>query len=253
MTDDLTARIQGLGWSRIEKAIAEDGYSTTGPLIEPTLARSLIDLWPEDERFRSRIEMRRHGYGEGTYGYFANPLPDAIASLRETFYPPLSRIANGMMASLGRDVSYPDDLDAFRTRCHEAGQTKPTPLLLRYGPGGYNRLHRDLYGELAFPLQLTILLNDPDEFEGGEFMLVENRMRMQARGEVVRLRQGEAIIFPTMDRPTQGAKGLVRAEMRHGVSRGEKRRALRPRHYLSRRCLNASIRRTTGFDTAGIT
>jgi uncharacterized protein len=159
-------------------------------------------------------------WGEGDYAYFDRPLPPPVDVLRRGLYPPLAAIASDMAARLGRGGAYPTDLDTWLAACHAGGQAKPTPLLLRYAAGGWNALHRDLYGPLHFPLQATVLLSDPDrDFDGGEFLLVENRPRRQARGEAVRLAQGEAVLFPTWERPVRGARGWIRAEMRHGVSR----------------------------------
>jgi hypothetical protein len=163
--------------------------------------------------------MAKHGFGAGEYKYFGYPLPDLVQTLRREVYPRLVPLANRWVAATGGDHRYPDDLDAFTSRCYAAGQTRPTPLLLRYGPGDHNRLHRDLYGDLAFPVQMTVLLSNPASFEGGEFMLVENRPRMQARGEVVALGQGEAVLFAVDQRPVRGTRGTYRVAMRHGVSR----------------------------------
>ncbi len=173
-----------------------------------------------DPLFRSRIVMARHGFGRGEYKYFAYPLPDDVAALRVAFYPPLAAIANRWNGQMGVASRYPDDHAAFLARCHEAGQTEPTPLLLRYGAGDYNCLHQDLYGEHVFPLQVAFLLSRPGhDFTGGEFVLTEQRPRMQSRAEVVPLIQGEGVIFPVHHRPVQGTRGIYRVTMRHGVSR----------------------------------
>jgi hypothetical protein len=170
--------------------------------------------------FRSRVVMARHGFGRGEYKYFAYPLPATIAALRTALYPPLAAVANRWNAAMGIDVRYPASHAEYLTRCHHAGQAKPTPLLLQYEAGDYNCLHQDLYGEHVFPLQATILLSRPGvDFTGGEFMLTEQRPRMQSRGEVVTLTQGEAVIFPVHHRPVQGTRGRYRVNMRHGVSR----------------------------------
>lgn len=208
-----------LDWERITTELATDGFALTGPLLSATECRSLLDGYEEDDRFRSRVIMARHGFGLGEYKYFQYPLPDIVADLRRGLYRHLAPLANRWAEAMRQEHRYPADLDSFTRRCHEAGQDKPTPLLLRYGPGDYNRLHRDLYGELAFPIQMTLLLSDPAEFTGGEFMLVENRPRMQARGEVVGLGQGEAVLFALNERPMQGTRGTYRVSMRHGVSR----------------------------------
>jgi hypothetical protein len=164
--------------------------------------------------------MGRHGYGEGEYKYFAYPLPEPVASLRGALYPPLAEIANRWAAQTGAEARFPSEHAAFVDRCHAAGQTKPTPLLLAYGAGDYNRLHQDLYGEHVFPLQATVLLSAPHEdFEGGELVLTEQRARMQSRAEVVPLGQGDAVVFPVRERPIRTARGFARAAMRHGVSR----------------------------------
>ena len=216
----LAQRVAGLDWPRIEADLDAQGYATTGPLLTAEECRALAGLYPEDGPFRSRIVMARHGFGRGEYKYFAYPLPAEVAALRTTAYPHLAPIANRWAESMGQPVRYPETLGAFLARCHAAGQQRPTPLLLRYGAGDYNCLHQDLYGELAFPLQLALLLNEPGrDFAGGEFVLVEQRPRQQSRPEVVPLRQGEAVIFATSHRPTQGTRGPYRVTMRHGVSR----------------------------------
>ena len=181
---------------------------------------TLAGMWPQAAAFRSRVVMARHAYGEGEYQYFAYPLPPAIQALRQALYPPLAEIANRWMERMGEARRFPDTLDQWLRQCHAAGQTRPTPLLLRYEPGGYNRLHQDLYGEWVFPLQLTILLNRPGEdFTGGEFVLVEGRPRAQSIPRVVPLAQGQAVIFAVNRRPVAGSRGFFRATMRHGVSR----------------------------------
>jgi uncharacterized protein len=216
----LAQRVAGLDWPRIEADLGAQGYGTTGPLLTAEECRALAGLYPEDGPFRSRIVMARHGFGRGEYKYFAYPLPAEVAALRTVAYPYLAPIANRWAESMGQPVRYPETLGAFLARCHAAGQQRPTPLLLRYGAGDYNCLHQDLYGELAFPLQLALLLNEPGrDFAGGEFVLVEQRPRQQSRPEVVPLRQGEAVIFATSHRPTQGTRGPYHVTMRHGVSR----------------------------------
>ncbi|HLY57031.1 MAG TPA: 2OG-Fe(II) oxygenase [Stellaceae bacterium] len=209
-----------LDGARIGAALDSEGCALSGPLLSPAACRRLAALYDDDTRFRSRIVMARHGYGSGEYKYFAYPLPEVVAALREALYPPLAIIANRWRAALGEAADYPADHAAYLDRCHAAGQTRPTPLLLRYGPGDYNCLHQDLYGEHVFPLQLTILLSAPDsDFTGGEFVLTEQRPRRQSRAEVVPLGQGEGVIFPVRHRPVEGARGAYRATMRHGVSR----------------------------------
>lgn len=195
------------------------GYATAG-LLSPAECRDLIALYDAEERFRRRILMQRHGYGRGEYKYFGYPLPDLVAGLRAALYPLLAGIANAWRAALQEAGRFPESLDAFLAACHAAGQTRPTPLLLRYGPDDHNCLHQDLYGPMVFPLQATVLLNAPGtDFTGGEFVLVEQRPRMQSRPAVVALRQGEAVIFPVHHRPGRGARGYHRLTMRHGVSR----------------------------------
>jgi hypothetical protein len=216
----LAERLAALDWPAIEQAIAGQGYARTAEVLTPAECRALIALYPEDRCFRSRIEMARYRFGEGAYGYFAEPLPEAVATLRRELYRPLAPIATRMAAKLGRKVRYPGKLEAYRRRCHAAGQKRPTPLLLRYEAGGYNRLHRDLYGELYFPLQVTAMLSRRGvDYEGGEFLLVENRPREQARAEVVPAERGELVIFPVHERPVPGKRGMLRVAMRHGVSR----------------------------------
>lgn len=189
-------------------------------LLAPEACRALAALYDQEARFRKRIIMEHRSYGRGEYKYFSYPLPPVVAGLRASLYPPLAAIANAWQRRLGGDGSFPADLDTYLARCHAAGQTRPTPLLLRYGPDGFNCLHQDLYGALIFPLQATILLSDPGEdFTGGEFLLVEQRPRAQSRGTVVPLRQGEAVIFPVRERPANGTRGAYRLNMRHGVSR----------------------------------
>jgi uncharacterized protein len=209
-----------LDWQRIASELDEHGCATTGPLLPAETCAQLIDSYDEDARFRSTIVMARHGFGQGEYKYFAAPLPQTIATLRAHFYPLLAEIANRWNEKLGVAARFPDALDAFLARCHKAGQTRPTPLLLKYGPGDYNCLHQDLYGEHVFPLQLAILLSDPKrDFTGGEFVLTEQRPRRQSRVEVVPLGRGEGVIFPVHHRPVAGVRGTYRVTMRHGVSR----------------------------------
>jgi hypothetical protein len=181
---------------------------------------TLAQSYSNDELFRSRVVMARHGFGRGEYKYFRYPLPEDVSELRSALYPPLSRIANRWNEIMGSDMRYPDDHGKFLERCHCAGQVQPTPLLLRYGPGDYNCLHQDLYGEHVFPLQVAFLLSAPQrDFAGGEFVLTEQRPRMQSRAEVVPLNQGDGVIFPVHHRPVHGTKGFYRVNMRHGVSR----------------------------------
>jgi hypothetical protein len=191
-----------------------------GRLLSPDESQSLAALYPKDDIFRSRVVMARHGFGRGEYKYFRYPLPDLIAGLRTAIYPHLVPIANRWNEAMGIDVRYPEEHADFIERCRQAGQDKPTPLLLQYGADDYNCLHQDLYGEHVFPLQLTILLSRPDkDFSGGEFVMTEQRPRMQSRPLVVPLRQGDGVVFAVHNRPVQGTRGMYRVNLRHGVSR----------------------------------
>jgi uncharacterized protein len=195
------------------------GFAVIERLIEPGACAAIAAMYSEDMRFRSHIHMARHGFGRGEYKYFAYPLPDPVSALRTALYPPLSEIANRWNNVLGIDVRFPAGHAAFLDRCHAAGQTRPTPLLLRYGPGDYNCLHQDLYGEHVFPLQIAVLLAEPGrDFTGGEFVLTEQRPRMQSRASVVPLRQGDAVVFAVHHRPVRGTRGTYRVNLRHGVS-----------------------------------
>jgi hypothetical protein len=199
--------------------MAAEGYATR-ILLPPAACQALAALYDQDDRFRKRIVMEQHGYGRGEYKYFGYPLPDPVARLRTTLYPPLAQVANAWRRTLGEPEAFPDALEDYLAQCRAAGQNRPTPLLLRYGAGGFNCLHQDLYGDLVFPLQVTVLLNAPGEdFTGGEFIMVEQRPRAQSRPIVVPLRQGEAVIFPVHHRPGMGTRGPYRLTMRHGVSR----------------------------------
>ncbi len=216
----IAERVRALDWKALERSLWEWGYGKTPPLLTPEECAALIDLYPDDARFRSRIDMARYRFGIGDYKYFADPLPPLVAELRRHFYAPLAAVANRWEQALGSRRRYPPDLDGFRAQCRRAGQTKPTPLLLHYEAGGYNCLHQDLYGEVAFPLQLTCFLSLPgSDYQGGEFLLVEQRPRAQSRGEAITTGQGEIVIFTTRDRPAAGARGYHRVAMRHGVSR----------------------------------
>jgi hypothetical protein len=199
-----------------------DGYGATvlKGLLSPAECRDIAALYPHEQHFRSHIHMARHGFGKGEYRYFRYPLPDLIGGLRTALYPRLAPIANQWNERMGEAARYPAGHADFQKLCHAAGQLRPTPLLLQYGPGDFNCLHQDLYGELAFPLQVAILLSEPDrDFTGGEFVLTEQRPRMQSRAEVVPLRQGDAVAFAVHNRPVRGAKGYYRVNLRHGVSR----------------------------------
>ena len=212
--------IDKLDWPVLGADLLERGHARAEGVLCPEACAEFRACWGRDDLFRRLIVMERHGYGEGAYAYFADPLPVPVQALREGLYRHLAPLADEAMARLGRPVRYPADHADYRAECHAAGQTRPTPLLLRYGEGGYNRLHRDLYGELSFPFQAVFLLSEAGaDYTGGEFLLVENRMRMQAMGEAVPLGQGDMVVFPVRDRPVAGKRGYVRAEMRHGVSR----------------------------------
>jgi uncharacterized protein len=221
-----TIDIRGLSAESLEAELAAEGFATR-PLLDADACRRLAALYEQDAPFRKRIVMEHHSYGRGEYKYFNYRLPELVAELRAALYPPLATVANAWRQTLGEPGVFPPALDEYVSQCHAAGQTRPTPLLLRYGPGGFNCLHQDLYGEMVFPLQATILLSAPgDDFTGGEFILVEQRPRAQSRPAVVPLRQGEAVFFPVHHRPGIGSRGPYRLTMRHGVSRihsGERR------------------------------
>ena len=217
---DIGKRLAALDWSAIERSMWEYGYARTPPVLTPTECAELIALYDDEPRFRSRIDMARYRFGVGEYKYFAAPLPPLVEALRENAYPPLAAIANQWQAALGDPDLFPPDLAALRRRCHKRGQTKPTPLLLRYEAGGYNCLHQDIYGDVVFPLQLTCFLSHRGvDYEGGDFLLVEQRPRAQSRGEAIATEQGEIVLFTTRHRPVEGTRGVYRAAMRHGVSR----------------------------------
>ncbi|BDG73152.1 2OG-Fe(II) oxygenase [Roseomonas fluvialis] len=212
--------IDALDWARIAEDLDTHGCATTGSLLDEATCAALAALYDANQGFRSRIVMARHGFGRGEYKYFAAPLPAPVAALRTGFWPHLAPIANRWNAAMGLAPRFPADHGDFLARCHAAGQTRPTPLLLRYAAGDYNCLHQDLYGEHVFPLQVAILLSDPwRDFTGGEFVLTEQRPRMQSRAEVVPLRQGEGVIFAVHHRPVRGTRGTYRVNLRHGVSR----------------------------------
>jgi hypothetical protein len=216
----IAARLAGLDWPGLEAQLDERGYARTPPLLTDEECGALVKLYGDERRFRSRVDMARYRFGVGEYQYFASPLPGPVAALRAHAYPHLAAIANRWASALGAPGRYPADLAAFLAICAEQGQTKPTPLLLRYESGGYNCLHQDLYGAVAFPLQMTWALSRRGvDFEGGESLLVEQRPRAQSRGEVIALERGEALIFPTNHRPVRGASGYHRVALRHGVSR----------------------------------
>jgi hypothetical protein len=220
MTDAVAERVSALDWRRLGEGLDAHGCAIAPALLSPEECEALAALYAADAPFRSRIVMGSHGFGRGEYKYFAYLLPDLIGDLRTALYRPLADIANRWNEALGVAVRYPLELAAFLDRCHGAGQTRPTPLLLQYGEGDYNCLHQDLYGDHLFPLQVAFLLSVPGrDFAGGEFVLTEQRPRMQTRAEVVSLGQGDAVIFPVHHRPVRGTRGMYRVNMRHGVSR----------------------------------
>lgn len=213
------ARISDLPWSQIAQNIQQSGWAITRPLLTSTERGDLIAAYNDDARFRSTVVMARHGFGLGEYRYFTYPLPPLVQRFRQELYEQLVPIANSWRQALGIGAPFPERHRDYIARCHAAGQLRPTPLLLRYGPGDYNCLHQDLYGELAFPLQAAFLLSQPEkDFTGGEFVLTEQRPRMQSRAQVVPLGAGEAVIFAVSQRPVQGTRGTYRVTMRHGVS-----------------------------------
>jgi hypothetical protein len=217
---DIAQRVDAIDWAAVDVELDRYGCARAPRLISASECDALASLYSRDSLYRSRVVMARHGFGCGEYKYFAYPLPDVIAELREAIYPHLAPIANRWNRALGIDVRYPKVHQAFLDRCHAAGQTRPTPLILQYGPDDYNCLHQDLYGEHVFPLQVAILLSAPGrDFTGGEFVLTEQRPRMQSRAEVVPLTQGDAVIFAVYGRPVQGTRGVYRVNLRHGVSR----------------------------------
>ena len=214
------ARVGAYDWRRIAGELDAQGAAVLEGLLSPAECRRVASLYPEDGRFRSRVVMARHGFGRGEYKYFAYPLPEPVAGLRSALYPRLAPVANDWNARMGLALRFPAAHADFLAFCREAGQTRPTPLLLQYDPGDYNCLHQDLYGDLAFPLQVAVLLSEPGrDHTGGEFVLTEQRPRMQSRPEVVPLRQGDAVAFAVHHRPVQGTRGVYRVNMRHGVSR----------------------------------
>jgi hypothetical protein len=219
-SETIEQQVDALDWPRLAAELDAYGCAVLPAVLSPEGCATLAELYPVDARFRSRVVMARHGFGRGEYKYFAYPLPDPVQSLRTALYPPLAMIANRWSERMGMAVRYPDAHAAFLDRCHRAGQTKPTPLLLQYGAGDYNCLHQDIYGEHVFPLQATVLLSAPGrDFTGGEFVLTEQRPRMQSRAEVVTLSAGDAVVFAVRERPAKGTRGDYRVQLRHGVSR----------------------------------
>ena len=216
----ISERLAQLDWQAIEQSLSEYGYAKTSPILTPEECAALIDLYPDPNSFRKHIDMERHQFGVGTYQYFAAPLPPLVQTLRTAAYPPLAKIANRWQHALDLPDPYPTSHKQFLRVCHNHGQTKPTPLLLRYEAGGYNCLHQDLYGAVAFPLQITCFLSRRErDYTGGEFLLVEQRPRAQSQGMAISTEQGEMLIFTTRERPVRGIRGYHRRYMRHGVSR----------------------------------
>ncbi len=220
LDDRIHARVAAIDWPRVAAALDEQGHARLPGLLTAPECRELCALYGDSERFRKRVDLGRHRFGVGEYRYFARPLPPLVDALRTHLYAPLARVANGWLERLGSGERFPATLAGLIARCHENEQRRPTPLLLRYQAGGCNRLHQDVYGEVVFPLQLTCLLSRPErDFTGGEFLLVEQRPRQQSLGEAIALACGEAIVFPTRERPVSGVRGPYRAQLRHGVSR----------------------------------
>ncbi|WP_162595051.1 2OG-Fe(II) oxygenase [Variovorax sp. PBL-E5] len=229
--NDVEQRVDAIDWMRVGDDLDAEGNAVIEGLLSPSECASLAALYAQDARFRSRVLMARHGFGRGEYKYFAYPLPGLVAGLREAIYPRLVPIANRWNELMRIDVRYPERHADFIARCHAAGQLRPTPLLLQYETGDYNCLHQDLYGEHVFPLQLVILLSEPGrDFGGGEFMLTEQRPRMQSRPMVLPLRQGDAAVIAVHHRPVQGTRGVYRVNLRHGVS-----------------CVRSGLRHTAGI------
>ena len=217
--NDITARIAALDWLAVAAALDRDGWAVLPGLLSADQCDATAALYGQEALFRSHVQMARHGFGRGEYRYFAYPLPPLVAGLRGALYPRLALVANRWHERMGRDERFPADHPDYLARCHAAGQVRPTPLLLQYGPGDYNSLHRDLYGAEVFPLQVAVLLSAPgDDFTGGEFVLTEQRPRMQSRAAVVPLGKGDAVVFAVNERPVAGSRGDYRVAMRHGVS-----------------------------------
>jgi len=207
-------------WEAARAALDAGGYAVLPSLLDPAACRELAALYDNETAFRSRVVMARHNFGSGEYKYLRYPLPEPVGALREALYPQLAPVANDWHQRLRLEPRFPKALDAWLKLCHDSGQRRPTPLILKYGEGDYNCLHQDLYGEHVFPIQATILLSAPgDEFTGGEFVLVEARPRMQSRAEIVPLGQGDAVVFVVNFRPVSGTRGDYRVALRHGVSR----------------------------------
>ncbi|MGA7814212.1 2OG-Fe(II) oxygenase [Caballeronia sp.] len=219
-TTDMNARVSAINWHFVEEQLDRYGCATVSDLLTPRECDALVTRYSSDALYRSRVVMARHGFGRGEYKYYAYPLPELISTIRREVYPHLVPVANRWNETMNIDVRYPSKHTEFIERCHAAGQVRPTPLILQYAEGDFNCLHQDLYGEHVFPLQLAILLSEPGrDFIGGEFVMTEQRPRMQSRPEVVPLRQGDAVIFAVHHRPVNGTRGPYRVNLRHGVSR----------------------------------
>jgi uncharacterized protein len=219
-TESVAERVGGLDWQTVSEELDEYGNAQLPGILSPEECDALARLYPDDKHFRSRVVMERYSFGRGEYKYFRYPLPEIISELRATLYSHFVDVANNWNRVMGVDLRYPKQHADYIRRCHQAGQSRPTPLLLQYGPGDFNCLHQDLYGEHVFPIQVTILLSEPGrDFTGGEFVLVEQRPRMQSRAEVVALGKGDAVAFAVHHRPVQGKRGFYRVNFRHGVSR----------------------------------
>jgi uncharacterized protein len=219
-TATIAEHIARLDWSQIRLSLENDGFATLNPILSPEECADLIAMYPVRERFRSKVEMSRFGFGQGEYKYFSAPLPPIVAELRASLYSSVAPVANSWMEALRMHISFPETLDDFLEQCRASGQSRPTPLLLRYEAGGYNCMHQDLYGEIAFPLQFTFMLSRHTvEYTGGEFLLLEQRPRAQSRCEAISLEQGAAIVFATRYRPVKGVRSFYRVNVRHGISR----------------------------------
>jgi hypothetical protein len=217
---DIDMRVSAYDWTATGKHLDAHGWAAFPRLLGRDEATSIADLYADDSRFRNRVVMAKHGYGRGEYKYFSYPLPATVTDLRTALYQRLAPIGNRWNESMGTDVRYPETHAEFVKRCHDAGQTRPTPLLLQYGEGDFNALHQDVYGEHVFPLQVMVLLSEPNrDFTGGEFVLTEQRPRMQSRAEVVPVGQGDGLVWAVRHRPVRGTRGIYRVNMRHGVSR----------------------------------
>ncbi|GIO65779.1 2OG-Fe(II) oxygenase [Paenibacillus sp. FSL M7-1455] len=218
MHNEVSERVAALDWDALHRDLDQQGFAVFRPILTPEECEAFIASYPAEELYRKTIDMKRYRFGLGEYKYFQSPLPSRLQQLREAFYPPLAAAANRWLEQLGKEPGYPGTLSAFLEKCHEAGQRRPTPLILKYEAGGYNCLHQDLYGEVYFPFQVLLTLNRKDvDYEGGEFLLVEQRPRAQSRGHAIKLERGAGVIFPTSFRPVQGARGHYRAFLRHGV------------------------------------